>query len=62
MVARTSTSALVMEFRGQKRPERIDVNCDGRVDSRDATAFGNNRFGRAPATRAWSNTCLPDKP
>ena len=51
-----------MEFRGQKRPERIDVNCDGRVDSRDATAFGNNRFGRAPATRAWSNTCLPDKP
>ena len=51
-----------VEFRGDARAALIDLNGDGTVDVRDATAFGNHWNGKPPATRKWSNTALPAKP
>ncbi len=43
-------------FRGDQEARLIDVNCDGRVNVQDATAFGTNW------NAGWANTVLPTQP
>lgn len=53
-------TAFGQEFRGQRRPEMIDLDRSGAVNVSDATEFGRLWRGEGPVTRAWAGMRLPD--
>ena len=54
-------SANGVEFNGAKRHKPFGINCDGLVDIRDATSFGDNFTGRN-GRQVWNGRSLPSMP